>query len=133
MPVRFHTVFGNWPHFGHTAGKTNFFAVIYHFAYRRNNSGSSAQTAFGKIQPVQPKLQDAGLLQTQILLCYINQRTTGNRWQMELDNGVTTSLSLVMNRKLAPPVFPHRCGWQGSKNIFSSYPLHGQRCAHAGS
>ena len=40
--------FGNWSHFAHAAGKANFFAVIYHFAYRRNNSGSSAQTAFGK-------------------------------------------------------------------------------------
>lgn len=60
--------FGNWSHFAHAAGKANFFAVIYHFAYRRNNSGSSAQTAFGKISQFSQSYRTLGYFQTQILL-----------------------------------------------------------------
>src|SRR5699024_916414 len=71
----------NKNHCLHTAWEADFFSVVYNLTYRRNNGGSSAQTAFCEFRYFFKEDFSFFYFHSQVFLSYIFQRTAGDRRQ----------------------------------------------------
>ena len=110
---------GDGAHFRHAAGEADLFAVVHDLADGGDDGCGAAEAAFREIGDlVKVDLSLLGF-QAKIFLGNIDEGAAG---RMLPDLGVTTLLSLVTNRKLAPPVSSTLVRVAGSKYMFSSKP-----------
>src|SRR5699024_977817 len=71
----------NRTHCLHTAWEADFFSVVYNLSYRRDNGGSSAQTAFCEFRYFFKEDFSFFYFHSQVFLSYIFQRAAGDRRQ----------------------------------------------------
>ena len=113
-------VLGDRSHLGHAAGQADFFAVVNDLAYRGDHCCGTAQTSLCEVFYFIQVYFSLFYFQSQVFLGNIYQRTTGDGRKDMSDLGVTTLLSLVTNRKFAPPVSSTLVRVAASRYIFSS-------------
>ena len=110
----------NRTHCFHTAWEADFFSVVYDLSYRRDNCGSSAQTAFCELWYFFKEDFSFFYFHSQIFSATYSRERRVIEGRMLLDFGVTSLLSFVIKIKLAPPVSSTFVRVAASRYIFSS-------------
>ena len=111
---------GDRSHLGHAAGQADLFTVVNDLANRGDYCCGTAQTSLCEVFYFIQVYFSLFYFQSQIFLGNIYRERRVMEGRILSDLGVTTLLSLVTNRKFAPPVSSTLVRVAASRYIFSS-------------